>query len=789
MEEPVDEEEGDNLRKMLDSHGASGFGDVVNRVLSRKQSAPNRISLYMHEFSHAAENKGQSNYSDDLVLAYFVVPQKVECVSKLVKTFWANIFMLCQSSVFLEKKRTIGRSGGKSKFVDACSNAFDLAKQALASLDSWAAMFFAHTVMYEIPFKKSDLEKIRSLAASYVDGEPRDTEQRHTAYTMLLYLNFHEIDPAGVFVGRKVKNSFCDHIKWTEQPFLCAPLPVTSLVYPWDASEKNSSAGRKETGGLKRFLKSKKESLENATSPRPAGTGMVKRESGNMTTCLPAEELSVPKLLERISLWSELKSDKKIADAVREFMSDMHRSLLNVKAGDLVLVNFRTAASSEDNLRFGRFICFVDNNKSVAVFMDGMEEGAWRVPIDLVSALPPGILNVICDDHEDPNVEKWKAKLAGVVDESETAALVRFEMVAENYMRKCLSDMATSYNMDISKFTGGGELEPFEIADIPVVHQLIRLVRDLQSSTFWVLKFKQLLEDHAGQTMEDLNQKELFILERKRLIIDLQSKPENAARLFESELKKFRTNIEERLRGLAPAVEHVKSGMRKRELVSWWLDLTREKVMKYLHEKGYDENVVTRDYINDPPLNFKGVKKNLELVRATLDDINGARKEEGLWPIIAQLKEEVYGKIDEYISDCEIVLSDVFSITLDSFSLETGKKLLETRKSSFSPGKYSQLFQLLDDMDYLKQMKELEDCKEKRSMHIVPVSGLCISRVVRLEQEMRTVCEVWQDHDKSAATTDDLSDEYDGSSIVVVEEENYVAMKDLVKKLQTQQNI
>ena len=88
------------------------------------------------------------------------------------------------------------------------------------------------------------------------------------------------------------------------------------------------------------------------------------------------------------------------------------------------------------------------------------------------------------------------------------------------------------------------------------------------------------------------------------------------------------------------------------------------------------------------------------------------------------------------------------------------------------------LQRLLDDLEYLFDMRRLEDNPREKSMHIVPISGLCVGRVVRLESEMRTVVEVWgaqfaNAYRSSSASIleedlDSLEDDEESSLVVIV---------------------
>jgi hypothetical protein len=115
----------------------------------------------------------------------------------------------------------------------------------------------------------------------------------------------------------------------------------------------------------------------------------------------------------------------------------------------------------------------------------------------------------------------------------------------------------------------------------------------------------------------------------------------------------------------------------------------------------------------------------------------------GVWDIIDKVKQEVYTRIREYIDECTIILCDVLRLSVLAFSVQTCQKLFKERHNTFSEEESKQLSSLLDDIDYLQEMQRLESAPREKSMHIVPISGLCVGRVVRLESEMRTVVEVW----------------------------------------------
>lgn len=88
-------------------------------------------------------------------------------------------------------------------------------------------------------------------------------------------------------------------------------------------------------------------------------------------------------------------------------------------------------------------------------------------------------------------------------------------------------------------------------------------------------------------------------------------------------------------------------------------------------------------------------------------------------------------------------------LTGKDFSLPQVEAAFEKERDNIND---SQVCEWIDDMikdiHYLNEMHKLEDpeyAKENQvSLHIVPISGLVVGMVCRLENECKTVCELWE---------------------------------------------
>lgn len=206
--------------------------------------------------------------------------------------------------------------------------------------------------------------------------------------------------------------------------------------------------------------------------------------------------------------------------------------------------------------------------------------------------------------------------------------------------------------------------------------------------------------------------------------------------------------------------------------------LTFQKKKK---KSGYDLLAVPPNYTDVPPKSVRRVAKNLKILEETLstehDSFSVSRCFEQLasfspllcWLsptfsyqnhskktklLIEEVKAEIYPKIDEFLSDAvTVVLNEVeFSFSHDESSPVDVEYLKQKVDSCNSLEQETRvlLLNLIKDIEYLKDMKRIEegvisDLEKKSLFHIVPVTGLIISVFLRMQNECKTVLELWKD--------------------------------------------
>ena len=122
----------------------------------------------------------------------------------------------------------------------------------------------------------------------------------------------------------------------------------------------------------------------------------------------------------------------------------------------------------------------------------------------------------------------------------------------------------------------------------------------------------------------------------------------------------------------------------------------------------------------------------------------------GLGTLIQSLKDLIYPKIESFIADAKIALAEQlqFDLTEGNFSLKELEDAFTQQKPKLANNLIDWIDEMLKDIAYLNEMYELENPnypeKDKVSLHIVPISGLVVGVICRLENECKTVCELWE---------------------------------------------
>jgi len=234
---------------------------------------------------------------------------------------------------------------------------------------------------------------------------------------------------------------------------------------------------------------------------------------------------------------------------------------------------------------------------------------------------------------------------------------------------------------------------------------------------------------------------------------------------FKEEAKKFLYEFNGLIANAISALDsqrrELMKGNLKNQLSKWWLLLIKTQSELLLGRTSYDETAWSEDtYIDSPPRDIEGVRKNLQVVKELLN--TESELHQLVIDVTEDIKREVYPVIDDLIMKAHVVLSHEilekrisYQYNPNDFNIDEVKNIFDSKKESMKAelGEeiVSQYDGLIKDLKYLVEMKELENKtaegqKKKGKLELsyaVPLSGLVMGCFFRLENILKTVLELW----------------------------------------------
>ena len=260
----------------------------------------------------------------------------------------------------------------------------------------------------------------------------------------------------------------------------------------------------------------------------------------------------------------------------------------------------------------------------------------------------------------------------------------------------------------------------------------------------------------------------------------LSSIPSQLSRIPERASTQHRSRIEAQLFQWSEFRTSLQTGTAKAKLTTMWLTRIRAVANDILQRAGFSWDAIPDDYIEKPPLSMARLRQNHLLISSMLDCQQNKYQ---VMAHIEMLKRQIYPHIDQYIADCVEFIVKWFAIPKELFSWQLLKDhFLEqsssSSSSSSSPSSSSSststsppsslppppcplteflsnisaedsalLRGVLDDFFYLERLAYLEKVgrgDQVGDAHIVPISGLLLSCLARMQCELSTALEVWQ---------------------------------------------
>lgn len=184
---------------------------------------------------------------------------------------------------------------------------------------------------------------------------------------------------------------------------------------------------------------------------------------------------------------------------------------------------------------------------------------------------------------------------------------------------------------------------------------------------------------------------------------------------------------------LARALE---SGDGKTGLAAWWLALIERRVLDFVAARGLDLGALPYDYIDVQPRSMDALRANLAVLRATMaeacDPASRLRAE-----LVDPLRGEIYARIDAFRDAATLYLR---------------------RERAKGGAERAELAALSSDVEYLEEMRRKEPAvllaqaqQPDPTPDVVPVNGLIMNVLHRLENEHFTALSHWQSRTPSSS--------------------------------------
>eukprot|EP00009_Paramoeba_aestuarina_P014981 CAMPEP_0201535496 /NCGR_PEP_ID=MMETSP0161_2-20130828/59206_1 /ASSEMBLY_ACC=CAM_ASM_000251 /TAXON_ID=180227 /ORGANISM="Neoparamoeba aestuarina, Strain SoJaBio B1-5/56/2" /LENGTH=812 /DNA_ID=CAMNT_0047940717 /DNA_START=126 /DNA_END=2560 /DNA_ORIENTATION=+ len=265
--------------------------------------------------------------------------------------------------------------------------------------------------------------------------------------------------------------------------------------------------------------------------------------------------------------------------------------------------------------------------------------------------------------------------------------------------------------------------------------------------------YKQFLKsigEHTTTTIQNFRKTfaitEIFAPGRQNSLKSVEM--EDFAGFTESRIVRYLGMCEFALGKLELDKKFLMSGSQKEKMTEWWLTTIEGSVEKFLNSKGFVEDVIPMNYIDEPPTDFEALKKNLKLLQEIMnpkEDIHGTQE------FVADLKNAIYPRIHSFLSNGRIALCEQFGQKEEDFNLEMITRVFEEQRASLGPKIEKWIDGTIKDMEYLEAIIEAEENpKQGGGLELgpVPISGLIVGYFYRLENEHTTVLDVWRHLDK-----------------------------------------
>lgn len=573
---------------------------------------------------------------------------------------------------------------------------------------SWAPVFNRHMLLTQTVLSKLQLSHLRILVDDYLKYNQSSFFAAKLALGLQRYLQMHQLDPENAVLGLQPQPSLLCQLNVPLVEIHNALMTLGADVY---ANADNY------------------EPMEGSIHGYPT----VLREQ----------------LVEMLGKWKRL-SDVELAKKARAIavLVDNEAKLkelwkeATVQPGDLVITLTEQEGTMEYTfLRYSGVKC---GQYILKVYTEPSERSTSDVLRHLVLPLPPSMKNLL------ENRNTMSKLVQGPVE--------KLLKSIHSGIRKELEELFEERSVDADLIYKCTSLDTVSIEDGPAVAKSRdQLQAMLDSYPHGIDEFLAGVKAWvAAMTDEFLVDKERV---KYRYIPSLEDSSNqllslNVEALVKDRINRLLTTSKAALSRMDEEKARVAGGKSKRQITEWWLSRIKIRVRAFLAKMRYDFNTVPTNYIEEAPSDLAAVKRNLQLIQEILDrtsDTHGVKK------FVEDVKSEIYPKVNQFLANAKFTIADMLNLSEEACTLPYIKMVLESN-SNLNATVHQCVSSLMSDIEYLEKIQFLEENPSECSiatqdLSIVPISGLVMSCFYRMENELKTVLEVWDRPDHAASSS------------------------------------
>eukprot|EP00013_Stygamoeba_regulata_P028133 CAMPEP_0177646890 /NCGR_PEP_ID=MMETSP0447-20121125/10008_1 /TAXON_ID=0 /ORGANISM="Stygamoeba regulata, Strain BSH-02190019" /LENGTH=636 /DNA_ID=CAMNT_0019149439 /DNA_START=11 /DNA_END=1922 /DNA_ORIENTATION=+ len=371
-----------------------------------------------------------------------------------------------------------------------------------------------------------------------------------------------------------------------------------------------------------------------------------------------------------------------------------------------------------------------------------------------------------------------------------------YERVKEVVQMSLNRHLVSTYNLNEDLLKRVYTDKVFALSECAQITRHFLVLSKLDTSTVDLQRLSHEVSDEVQAIAVRFNTKRIFCLAREKVKRTIHNRTQSILHFLLISFKRLVNYLDSALRGLASSLKDNLNGKKKNELAEWWLDLVEKRVNAFAESKGFLSDAVPHDYISNPPNNIEAVAQNLAIIQKIMSPSSSLFPE--VKAFITGLSAEIYTKIDAFQGDLQEAMNVTLRLFVRASAVDRIMNYAAVDAADELPTFMASMAQVLEegalahddfvcnddltqwseeqrisahlvnvvgldwgaacrlmrgclkDLQYMCTMRALEETFQedkpvrRELTHVVPISGLIMTRLHVIEQELNTALDVWR---------------------------------------------